>query len=105
MPTVKQHERRLESPKRSGLQHGTEMFVLGKVISALIINPIIDGKCTYSVGPEQGDQADPFDDFVMVAAPLKVGQGDLLGIDFVDDRIVQDEPAGLFFDERFNLVP
>jgi|GEM_PF-4910731 len=81
------------------------MFVLGKVISVLMINPIINGKRTRSVGPDQGDQANPFDDFVMVAAPLKVVQGDLLGIDFINDRIIQNEPTGLFFDEGLNFIP
>jgi len=69
------------------------MFVPGEVIAVFIVNPVVKGERTRPVCPNQGNQADPVDDFVLIAAPLEIGQCNLLGIDFIDDGIVQNKPA------------
>jgi hypothetical protein len=79
------------------------MFVLGEVIAVFIVNPVVNGERTRPVGLDQGNQADPFDDFVLIAAPLEIGQCNLLGIDFIDDGIVQNKPAGSSLDKGFNF--
>lgn len=73
IPTVKQHKIRLESPVCCRLQHGAEMVVLGEVIAIFVVHPVVNGERTRPIGPDQGNQADPFDDLVLIAAPLEIG--------------------------------
>jgi len=81
------------------------MFVPGEVIAVFIVNPVVKGERTRPVCPNQGNQADPVDDFVLIAAPLEIGQCNLLGIDFIDDGIVQNKPAGSSLDKGLTFSP
>ena len=81
------------------------MVILGEVITILVVNSVVDREGTRPIGPDQGNQADPFDDFALIAAPLEVCQCDLLGMNFVDDGIIQNEPAIVLLNKGFNFCP
>ena len=49
------------------------MIVFGEVIAVFVVDPIINGERIRPIGPDQGNQTNPFDDFVLIATPLEIG--------------------------------
>jgi len=81
------------------------MVVLRHLVPNRVVNPIIDGKRVDTIGPDKGDQTDPFHNFVMFSAPLVMGQFDVFLMGFVDNCIVKDKPPASLFYVTFNLIP
>jgi len=44
------------------------MVILGEVITIFVVNPVVDREGTRPISPDQGNQADPFDDFALIAS-------------------------------------
>lgn len=105
IPTVKKNKCRLKSPFCSSIQHISEMVVLGEMILCKVVDSVIYGIGVASIGPDQGDQANSPDNFVLVATPLRIDQVDLFGMNLIEDSIIHNKPSGAFLNNRFNLLP
>ena len=81
------------------------MVVLRHLVTIFIVNPIIDREGVNPIRPDQGYQSYPFHDLVMFPAPLKIRQFDLLGVDLVNNCIIQDQPPASLLYVSFNLGP
>lgn len=83
IPTVKHDETGLKSPGSCSRNHLTKIIVLRHLVTIFVVNPVIEGRGIDSIGPDQGNEADPFHDFVVPPAPLIIGQFNVFRTDFV----------------------
>src|SRR3954451_9942557 len=105
VPTVEGDKAREKAALLGGLEHGTEMSILGQTIHRLVIEPIVawDGVC--AITPEQGDQIDATHHTMVLARPVAMDEGNLLGIRLVERSIVDDQETIMQDDMLLGFVP
>ena len=79
VPTVEQHALRRETTLLRHAQQIAEMVVLRLAVVGFVVNPIVTGEVSVTIGPQQGRQVDPLDDAVMFARPHVMNQVHLAG--------------------------
>lgn len=72
----------------SHLQHGLEVIVLGGSVDRFLIQTIAAGDVFIPVTPQQSHEIDAFDHTLMLARPLAIDPFHLLGIEWIQHRVV-----------------
>ena len=94
VPAIKTNELGGEAARFRCGQHRPEMLVLGLTVGQrLIVDAAVTGQGGGPIGPDHGEQVDPRNHLMMLAAPMACDEFDVPGIGFVQGRIIQDEQA------------
>lgn len=93
IPAVEQDGGRRQPAALGHGQHLPEVGVLRVPTRRLVIDPEVAGQPVGARRPQQRQQVDPFDDPMMLAAPMVRDQPLGLGVGFIQRRVVQDQHA------------
>ena len=81
-----------------------QCYSRAETVNGVVVEAIVKGDGVTPISPEQSDQIDARDYMMVLARPVTMDQLDVLGIRFVECRIIDDE-AIMKGDMLLGLVP